>query len=77
MVAIGNSCDSNLTGMAEAATHDTDPLVRAHAVWALSRLAGAERFRDAMRADPDATVAEEWRLGLAEVSSRPCPSSAT
>ena len=50
-------------------------LVRGHAVWALSRLAGVARFRAAMRADPDVEVAEEWRLGLAEVSSRPPPSS--
>jgi epoxyqueuosine reductase len=70
MVAIGNSGgnsgDPNLTGVVEAATRDADPLVRAHAVWALSR-----------HADPDATVAEEWRLGLAEISSRPRPSAAT
>ena len=70
MVAVGNSGDPGLTGVAEATTRDTDPLVRGHAVWALSRLAGAERFRAAMRVDPDPAVAEEWRLGLAEVSSR-------
>ena len=70
MVAIGNSGDPGLTGIAEEATRDDDPLVRGHAVWALSRLAGVERFRAAMRTDPDAFVAEEWRLGLSEVSSR-------
>ncbi|MCH8952057.1 MAG: tRNA epoxyqueuosine(34) reductase QueG [Proteobacteria bacterium] len=75
MVAIGNSGDPGLTGVAEAATRDADPLVRGHAVWALSRLAGVARFRAAMRADPDLFVAEEWRLGLAEVSSGPPPSS--
>ena len=75
MVAIGNSGDAGLTGVAEAATRDADPLVRGHAVWALSRLAGVARFRAAMRADPDLFVAEEWRLGLAEVSSGPPPSS--
>jgi epoxyqueuosine reductase len=77
LVAIGNSGDPGLTGVAGAAIHDIDPLVRAHAVWALSRLAGAMRFQAAMRADPDAVVAEEWRLGMAEVSSRPRPSFAT
>jgi epoxyqueuosine reductase len=71
MVAIGNSGDPKLTGVAETVTRDTDPLVRGHAVWALSRLAGAERFQAAMRADPESSVAEEWRLGLAEISSRP------
>ncbi|MCH8168648.1 MAG: tRNA epoxyqueuosine(34) reductase QueG [Proteobacteria bacterium] len=75
MVAIGNSGLPELAQVAEAATRDADPLVRGHAVWALSRLAGVERFRAAMRADPDAFVAEEWRLGLAEVSSGPPPSS--
>jgi epoxyqueuosine reductase len=75
LVAIGNSGDPGLTGVAEAATADADPLVRGHAVWALSRLAGAARFRAAMRADPDAFVAEEWRLGLADLSPGPPPSS--
>ncbi|MFQ5565142.1 MAG: tRNA epoxyqueuosine(34) reductase QueG [Paracoccaceae bacterium] len=75
MVAIGNSGQPELIGVADAATRDADPLVRGHAVWALSRLAGAERFRAAMRADADPFVAEEWRLGLGEVSSRPPPSS--
>jgi epoxyqueuosine reductase len=79
MVAIGNLGQPELIGTAEAATRDVDPLVRGHAVWALSRLAGVARFRAKMRADPDAFVAEEWRLGLAEVSSRsrsrPPPSS--
>ena len=75
MVAIGNSGLPELAQVAEAATRDADPLVRGHAVWALSRLAGVARFRAAMRADPDLFVAEEWRLGLAEVSSGPPPSS--
>jgi epoxyqueuosine reductase len=71
LVAIGNSGDPGLTHLAERATTDDDPLVRGHAVWALSRLAGADRFRAAMRGDPDADVEAEWRLGLAEVSSPP------
>jgi epoxyqueuosine reductase len=73
MVAVGNSGDPGLAGVAEAATRDADPMVRGHAVWALSRLAGEGRFRAAMRADPDPVVSEEWRLGLAEVSCRPLP----
>ena len=73
MVAIGNSGDPKLTGVAEAATGDNDPLVRGHAIWALSRLSGEARFRTAMRDDPDEAVSGEWRLGLAEVSSRPLP----
>jgi epoxyqueuosine reductase len=75
MVAIGNSGDQGLIAVAQSATRDADPLVRGHSVWALSRLAGREMFAAARRADPDAGVEEEWRLGLAEASSRP-PSSA-
>jgi len=71
LVAIGNSGDPGLITIAESATADADPLVRGHAVWALSRLVGAETFEAARRFDPDADVEEEWRLGLAEVSSRP------
>ena len=77
MVAIGNSGQPALIGVAEAATSDADPLVRGHAVWALSRLAGPVRFRAAMRAgpdpDPDPGVAEEWRLGLAEAGAFSVP----
>ena len=75
LVAIGNSGVAGLIPVAEQATTDADPLVRSHAVWALSRLAGRARFMAAMRDDPDETVNSEWRLGLAEISSQP-PSSA-
>ncbi|HUS53412.1 MAG TPA: tRNA epoxyqueuosine(34) reductase QueG [Thermohalobaculum sp.] len=71
LVAIGNSGEPGLLQVAEQATTDADPLVRSHAVWALSRLASPERFRAVMRDDPDPSVNEEWHLGLAEVSSRP------
>jgi epoxyqueuosine reductase len=71
LVAIGNSGNATLTPVVERATIDTNPLVRAHAVWALSRLAGPARYEAAMRDDPDPAVAEEWRLGLAELNSRP------
>jgi epoxyqueuosine reductase len=73
MVAIGNSRDGSLAAAAERATADAEPLVRGHAVWALSRLAPAERFRAAWRDDSEDWVAEEWRLGLAEVSCRRPP----
>ncbi len=71
MVAIGNSGDAGLAAVAERGTRDAEPLVRAHAVWALARLADGARFRRAMREDPDPMVAEEWRLGLS-----PPPSAA-
>jgi epoxyqueuosine reductase len=75
MIAIGNSGDRTLAAVAEKSTKDPDPLVRAHAVWALSRLVSAEQFEVAMRDDPDPMVAEEWRLGAAEISLRPPPSA--
>jgi epoxyqueuosine reductase len=75
LVAIGNSGDPGLIPAALAGAGDGDPLVRAHAVWALSRLLDAPAFRAAMRDDPDPDVAGEWRLGLEEVSSRPLPAS--
>jgi len=72
MVAIGNSGAPALVPVALAGAADPEPLVRAHAVWALSRLmdraAFRAVFRDAGRDDPDGPVAEEWRLGLAETS---------
>jgi epoxyqueuosine reductase len=76
LVAIGNSGDPTLAAVAESATADDDPLVRGHAIWALSRLVDPERFRVAICVDPDADVAQEWRLGLADLSSPP-PSFAT
>jgi epoxyqueuosine reductase len=75
LVAIGNSGDPGLIPAALAGEGDGDPLVRAHAVWALSRLLDAPAFRAAMRDDPDPDVAGEWRLGLEEVSSRPPPAT--
>jgi len=75
MVAIGNSGDRSLAAVAQEATTDPDPLVRAHAVWALSRLTGADGFQIAMRDDPDPMVAEEWRLGVADITLRSPPSA--
>ncbi|MEM7507687.1 MAG: tRNA epoxyqueuosine(34) reductase QueG [Pseudomonadota bacterium] len=65
-VAIGNSRDSKLAPVARQLAEDDAPLIRVHAVWALSRLLGASAFRAAICADPDPDVAEEWRLGAQE-----------
>jgi epoxyqueuosine reductase len=64
MIAIGNSGMASLAAVAEAALSDVSPLVRAMAVWALSRLdagragelAGAHMAREA-----DDNVLAEWR----------------
>jgi epoxyqueuosine reductase len=62
LIAAGNSGDVGLVPLVEARLDDASPLVRAMAVWALSRLA-PDRF-NALRArgaaDPDAAVRGEW-----------------
>jgi epoxyqueuosine reductase len=62
LIAAGNSGEATLVPLVEARLIDASPLVRAMAVWALSRLAPG-RFR-ALRAshenDPDPAVESEW-----------------
>lgn len=63
-VAIGNSRDPGLAPAAERLLADPSPLVRAMAVWALSRLLPEADF-DRLRArraggEPDPDVAAEW-----------------
>ncbi|MDE0058753.1 MAG: tRNA epoxyqueuosine(34) reductase QueG [Defluviicoccus sp.] len=64
MIAIGNSGEPGLAATAEAALADASPLVRAMAVWALSRLLPADAFAR-LRArhrgrEADAAVRAEW-----------------
>ena len=74
LIAIGNSGDPNLAGTAERLLGDASPLVRAMAVWALSRLLPEQEFAAcATRHAPhesDAAVSAEW----AEASSTPASS---
>lgn len=63
LIAAGNSADALLVPLVEPLLHDASPLVRAMAVWALSRLA-PRRFQ-ALRArhegsETDPAVAQEW-----------------
>jgi epoxyqueuosine reductase len=66
LIAAGNSGDTTLVPLVEARLEDASALVRAMAVWALSRLA-PQRSR-ALRAvhadDPDPAVRSEW-MGVA------------
>jgi epoxyqueuosine reductase len=65
LIAIGNSGDPALAEIARERLCDPSPLVRAMAVWALGRLLAPEAFARLAEqhalAEPDATVAAEWR----------------
>nr|WP_281493618.1 tRNA epoxyqueuosine(34) reductase QueG [Ancylobacter koreensis] len=74
LVAIGNSGEAGLAPEAGRLLAHEDATVRGAAVWALARLlAPAEfaRLAATHAGDPDAGVAEEWRLALTDVSPVP------
>ncbi len=64
LVAVGNSGAPELAAVARTLADDASPLVRAMAVWALSRLLPAGEFAALARArgtcETDAAVAAEW-----------------
>ncbi len=64
LIAIGNSGKRELASVAEARLDDVSPLVRAMAVWALSRLVSAERFAELsashLSKEDDDDVRREW-----------------
>jgi epoxyqueuosine reductase len=65
LIAIGNSGEPDLAGIARERLDDTSPLVRAMAVWALGRLFGPEALAslagEHAPGEPDEGVAREWR----------------
>ena len=66
LIAVGNSGEAVLGEAAERRLGDESPLVRAMAVWALSRLLPAAEFKE-LRAryspqENDPTVRAEWRI---------------
>ena len=65
MIAIGNSGEPGLLPVVTERLGDASPLVRAMAVWALSRLAPpaefARRSAHHLSGEPDAGVRAEWR----------------
>jgi epoxyqueuosine reductase len=73
LIAIGNSGAAGLVPAVRAHLADPSPLVRAMAVWALSRLVAPAAFRQAacsfLPDESDAAVAEEWRAGLGNIQS--------
>ena len=67
LIAVGNSGDQSLINSAKCLLGDDSPLVRAMAVWALSRLLPAAQFQ-ALKSEfaviePDLDVREEWDVG--------------
>ncbi len=64
LIAIGNSGDPELAAVAERRLDDASPLVRAMAVWALSRLASPDRFsalrQQHLAGETDISVRSEW-----------------
>jgi epoxyqueuosine reductase len=62
LIAAGNSGDTALAALVEARLRDDSPLVRAMAVWALSRLAPSRfsALRTTHANDPDSAVRAEW-----------------
>jgi epoxyqueuosine reductase len=72
LIAIGNSRDRRLAGEAIPLLEDPSPLVRAMAVWALSRLVDGRSFsglaaRHAAR-ETDTNVLGEWQEGAARLA---------
>jgi epoxyqueuosine reductase len=69
MIAIGNSKDRALVGVAQERLDDASPLVRGAAVWALARLTSREELSsfaaERLRGEADPTIIEEWRDALA------------
>jgi len=66
MIAIGNSGDAALIPPARTALADASPLVRAAAVWALSRLLPAADFIELAQRhgnEPEPEVLAEWTRG--------------
>ncbi len=68
LIAIGNSGEPQLAPVAGRLLTDASPLVRAMAVWAMSRLLSAQEFARlaALHAagESDSAVAAEWQCGI-------------
>ncbi len=77
LIAAGNSREASLVPLIEARLDDASPLVRAMAVWALSRLAEPARIRGLAarrrREEMDANVQAEWSAALGDL----CGASST
>ncbi|MGC8833689.1 MAG: tRNA epoxyqueuosine(34) reductase QueG, partial [Armatimonadota bacterium] len=73
-VVLGNSKDPQAVSALVGALHDKEPLVRAHAAWALGRIGGRaaeSALEQALRSEADPGVLEEiaFALGIKEESN--------
>ena len=67
LIAIGNSADGDLVEAVRPHLADADPVVRGAAVWALAQLLDEAQFAalaQTVAGESDASVADEWHLGL-------------
>ena len=75
LIAIGNSGDPSLAPAARRRLADRSPLVRAMAVWALSRLLAPEAFSELRRrfagAETDREIRAEWDAGASPQAPEP------
>jgi len=72
LIAIGNSGDAALAPEAERLLHDTSPLVRGAAVWALGRLDHARLAllaKTSRANEPEPSVQDEWSAALQQVTA--------
>ena len=63
-VALGNAADPAARPALAAALRDPEPLIRAHAAWALGQLGDTETLHHALPLESDAEVIDEIRLFL-------------
>jgi epoxyqueuosine reductase len=66
-VALGNSGDFHAVPALIQALHDSEPLIRGHAAWALGRLGSTQAIqalREAQETEEDATVRKEIQAAL-------------
>src|SRR5262249_61611390 len=69
-VALGNSRDPAAVPVRVKALEHEEPLVRAHAAWALGRLGGREALERRRPTETEAEVLEEIDAALAELEEK-------
>ncbi|MEM7670650.1 MAG: hypothetical protein AAF317_16195, partial [Pseudomonadota bacterium] len=70
-IALGNSGRTDALASIAKLIGDGAPLVRGHAIWALSRHVSLAEFLATRKADDNPFCAEEWRLGARDLRGPP------